>query len=234
MRYTAPSLVFDGPDGQKLETGGFQPIEAYDVVIANLDPTLERRPPANDPVEVLSAFPYALTTAAPSSSTPAAPAVRWALATLVLVCAFAIPATAVAAPGDEPARPTEDQAFPGLARQARAATAKLSTRPVDTQPTTPRAQPTDPGFDWGSAAAGAGRHRRPDRPRLAGRPGTQHPPTHADRALSVARPPHPVRGRPNAFSRESGGPSSAHDPRRLVMTLSSYTRIAASRVPWPR
>lgn len=57
MRYTAPSLVFDGPDGQKLETGGFQPIEAYDVVIANLDPTLERRPPANDPVEVLSAFP---------------------------------------------------------------------------------------------------------------------------------------------------------------------------------
>lgn len=155
MRYTAPSLVFDGPDGKKLEAGGFQPIEAYDVVIANLDPTLERRPPANDPVEVLSAFPYALTTAAPSSSAPAAPAVRWALATLVLVCAFAIPATAVAAPGDEPARPTEDQAFPGLARQARAATAKLSTRPVDTQPTTPRAQPTDPGFDWGSAGAGA-------------------------------------------------------------------------------
>jgi hypothetical protein len=81
------------------------------------------RPPAYDPVEVLSAFPYALTTAAPSSSAPAAPAVRWALATLVLVCAFAIPATAVAAPGDEPARPTEDQAFPGLARQARAAIA---------------------------------------------------------------------------------------------------------------
>ena len=63
MRYTAPSLVFDGPDGQRLEVGGFQPIEAYDVVIANLDPTLERRPPANDPLEVLSAFPYALTTA---------------------------------------------------------------------------------------------------------------------------------------------------------------------------
>ena len=31
--------------------------------MANLDPTLERRPPAEDPVEVLSAFPYALTTA---------------------------------------------------------------------------------------------------------------------------------------------------------------------------
>jgi hypothetical protein len=63
VRYTAPSLVFDGPDGGRLEAGGFQPIEAYDVVIANLDPTLERRPPAEDPIEVLSAFPYALTTA---------------------------------------------------------------------------------------------------------------------------------------------------------------------------
>jgi 2-hydroxychromene-2-carboxylate isomerase len=63
VRYTAPSLVFHGPDGQRLEAGGFQPVEAYDVVIANLDPTLKRRPPAEDPVEVLSAFPYALTTA---------------------------------------------------------------------------------------------------------------------------------------------------------------------------
>jgi hypothetical protein len=63
VRYTAPSLVFHGPAGQRLEAGGFQPVEAYDVVIANLDPTLVRRPPADDPVEVLSAFPYALTTA---------------------------------------------------------------------------------------------------------------------------------------------------------------------------
>jgi len=63
VRYTAPSLAFDGPDGQRLEAGGFQPIEAYDVVIANLDPTLERRPPAEDPVDVLNAFPYPLTTA---------------------------------------------------------------------------------------------------------------------------------------------------------------------------
>jgi 2-hydroxychromene-2-carboxylate isomerase len=63
VRYTAPSLLFDGPDGQRLEAGGFQPIEACDVVIANLDPTLARRPPVEDPVEVLSAFPFALTTA---------------------------------------------------------------------------------------------------------------------------------------------------------------------------
>jgi protein-disulfide isomerase-like protein with CxxC motif len=63
VRYTAPSLIFDGRDGQRLEAGGFQPLEAYDVIIANLDPTLERRPPAEDPVEVLNAFPYPLTTA---------------------------------------------------------------------------------------------------------------------------------------------------------------------------
>jgi protein-disulfide isomerase-like protein with CxxC motif len=63
VRYTAPSLVFETADGRRLEAGGFQPIEAYDVVIANLDPGLERRPPAEDPVEVLRAFPYPLTTA---------------------------------------------------------------------------------------------------------------------------------------------------------------------------
>ena len=63
VRYTAPSLVFETPDGRRLEAGGFQPIEAYDLVIANLDPRLERRPPAADPIAVLSAFPYALTTA---------------------------------------------------------------------------------------------------------------------------------------------------------------------------
>jgi hypothetical protein len=104
-----------------------------------------------------AAAPAGLTPAAPSSSGPAAaaPAMRRALVALVLVCAFAIPATAVAAPGDEPARPTEDQVFPGLARQARAATAKLTTRPVDNRSSASRAQPTDPGFDWRSAAAGA-------------------------------------------------------------------------------
>jgi hypothetical protein len=62
VRYTAPSLVF-ATGGRRLEAGGFQPLEAYDLVIANLDPTLERRPPAEDPLEVLAAFPFALTTA---------------------------------------------------------------------------------------------------------------------------------------------------------------------------
>jgi protein-disulfide isomerase-like protein with CxxC motif len=63
VRYTAPSLIFEGPNGRMLEAGGFQPIEAYDVVIANLDPSLERRPSPEDPLEVLRAFPYPLTTA---------------------------------------------------------------------------------------------------------------------------------------------------------------------------
>jgi 2-hydroxychromene-2-carboxylate isomerase len=62
VRYTAPSLVFRS-NGRCLEAGGFQPIEAYDVVIANLDPTLDRREPPEDVVDVLAAFPYPLTTA---------------------------------------------------------------------------------------------------------------------------------------------------------------------------
>jgi 2-hydroxychromene-2-carboxylate isomerase len=89
VRYTAPSLVFEAPGGRRLEAGGFQPIEAYDVVIANLDPTLERRPPANDPIEVLSAFPYPLTTA----EVAAAMAEHLALPDLVAVETALITAT---------------------------------------------------------------------------------------------------------------------------------------------
>ena len=62
VRYTAPSLLFTHRDGRALEAGGFQPVEAYDVIVANLDPTLTRRGPAEDPVDVLAALPYALTT----------------------------------------------------------------------------------------------------------------------------------------------------------------------------
>lgn len=62
VRYTAPSLVLTS-DGTTLEAGGFQPLEAYDVVIANLDPTLSRRPPAPDAIDALRAFPSGLTTA---------------------------------------------------------------------------------------------------------------------------------------------------------------------------
>jgi protein-disulfide isomerase-like protein with CxxC motif len=58
-RYTAPSVIFTTNDGASLEVGGFQPLEAYDTALANLDVTLERRPPATDVVEVLRALPYA-------------------------------------------------------------------------------------------------------------------------------------------------------------------------------
>jgi protein-disulfide isomerase-like protein with CxxC motif len=62
VRYTAPSVVFSTADGRSLEAGGFQPVEAYDVLIANLDTTLERRAPATDAAEVIAAFPDGLTT----------------------------------------------------------------------------------------------------------------------------------------------------------------------------
>ena len=61
-RYTAPSLVFTR-DGKTLEAGGFQPLAAYDVLLANLAPGLDRRPAPEDPAEALAAFPDGLTTA---------------------------------------------------------------------------------------------------------------------------------------------------------------------------
>jgi 2-hydroxychromene-2-carboxylate isomerase len=63
VRFTAPSLIFTAQDGRSLEAGGFQPLEAYDVAIANLDTTLTRRAPGEDVVEILEAFDYPLTTA---------------------------------------------------------------------------------------------------------------------------------------------------------------------------
>jgi hypothetical protein len=62
VRYTAPSVVFETADGRRLEAGGFQPIEAYDVLVANLDPTLERKAPPEDPDALLQYFDFGLTT----------------------------------------------------------------------------------------------------------------------------------------------------------------------------
>jgi 2-hydroxychromene-2-carboxylate isomerase len=62
VRFTAPSVVFTARDGSSLEVGGFQPVEAYDVAIANLDRSLTRREPAEDAGEVLAEFPDGLTT----------------------------------------------------------------------------------------------------------------------------------------------------------------------------
>lgn len=61
IRYTAPSLVFQR-DGRRLEAAGFQPVEAYDVLVANLDPQLERAAPPATVVEVLDRFPAGLFT----------------------------------------------------------------------------------------------------------------------------------------------------------------------------
>lgn len=62
VRFTAPSIVFERNE-RRLEAGGFQPLDAYDVCVANLDPTLERKPPPNGPLPLLQAFTEGLCTA---------------------------------------------------------------------------------------------------------------------------------------------------------------------------
>ena len=47
---------------QRLVAGGFQPVEAYDVLVANLDPSLERREAPETPAPLLDHFPDGLTT----------------------------------------------------------------------------------------------------------------------------------------------------------------------------
>lgn len=61
VRYTAPSLVVRRGEAT-LEAAGFQPLEAYDVLVANLHPGLDRRRPPESVAEVLAAFPGGLTT----------------------------------------------------------------------------------------------------------------------------------------------------------------------------
>jgi protein-disulfide isomerase-like protein with CxxC motif len=61
VRFTAPTVVFEHGD-LRLTAGGFQPVEAYDVLVANLDPRLDRRPPPAGPLPLLEHFPHGLTT----------------------------------------------------------------------------------------------------------------------------------------------------------------------------
>ncbi|MBS1861382.1 MAG: DsbA family protein [Actinobacteria bacterium] len=63
VRYTAPSVVFETADGRWLEVGGFQPFESYDTALANLDPSLERRPAPERAADAVLAHPIGLTTA---------------------------------------------------------------------------------------------------------------------------------------------------------------------------
>jgi 2-hydroxychromene-2-carboxylate isomerase len=61
VRFTASSVTFER-DGVRLVAGGFQPVAAYDVLIANLDPSLARRAAPHDPAELLAEYPDGLTT----------------------------------------------------------------------------------------------------------------------------------------------------------------------------
>lgn len=61
VRFTAPSVTFER-EGLRLIAGGFQPVEAYDLLVANLDPTLDREPPPETPEPLLERFPDGLTT----------------------------------------------------------------------------------------------------------------------------------------------------------------------------
>jgi protein-disulfide isomerase-like protein with CxxC motif len=62
VRYTAPTVIFE-TDDRWIEVGGFQPFESYDNALANLDPTLERRPTPERAAEAVLAYPIGLTTA---------------------------------------------------------------------------------------------------------------------------------------------------------------------------
>jgi predicted DsbA family dithiol-disulfide isomerase len=62
VRFTAPSIVFER-DGQTLVAGGWQPLLAYEVVLANLDPSLRPAAPPESPEPLLARFPDGLTTA---------------------------------------------------------------------------------------------------------------------------------------------------------------------------
>jgi 2-hydroxychromene-2-carboxylate isomerase len=61
VRFTAPSVTFER-GGLRLVAGGFQPVEAYDILVANLDPALERQGPPETPEPLLERFADGLST----------------------------------------------------------------------------------------------------------------------------------------------------------------------------
>jgi protein-disulfide isomerase-like protein with CxxC motif len=62
VRYSAPSLAFHSSDGRRVEAGGFQPVEAYDILVANIDPKLHRESPPETPAPLLERWGDGLTT----------------------------------------------------------------------------------------------------------------------------------------------------------------------------
>jgi predicted DsbA family dithiol-disulfide isomerase len=61
-RYSAPSYEIRDADGEMIVVPGFNPVEAYEVAIANLAPDLPRRPAPADVPELLAWAPYPLAT----------------------------------------------------------------------------------------------------------------------------------------------------------------------------
>jgi protein-disulfide isomerase-like protein with CxxC motif len=61
VRYTAPSVIFERGD-TTLIAGGMQPVGAYDILLANIDPTLERRAAPEHAGELFEVFPEGLAT----------------------------------------------------------------------------------------------------------------------------------------------------------------------------
>jgi hypothetical protein len=61
VRFTAPTVTFSS-NGTRLVAGGFQPVEAYDVLVANIDPSLHREPAPDGPLPLLERFADGLTT----------------------------------------------------------------------------------------------------------------------------------------------------------------------------
>ncbi len=60
-RYTAPSLVMTADDGRQMHVAGFQPFEAYEALVMNLEPRLERLPvPSLE--AILAHYPGGVTT----------------------------------------------------------------------------------------------------------------------------------------------------------------------------
>jgi protein-disulfide isomerase-like protein with CxxC motif len=62
VRFTAPSVVFRRGQ-ESVFAGGWQPLLAYDTVLANFAPELERVPPPDSPEPLFDFFPGGLTTA---------------------------------------------------------------------------------------------------------------------------------------------------------------------------
>lgn len=53
-RYTAPSITFEAPDGRRIDAPGLNPLETYEMAVANLCPGIPRRPGPESVEEVLA------------------------------------------------------------------------------------------------------------------------------------------------------------------------------------